>query len=68
MKPLNEMKLGEILEEDMFCGALKKPIKLVKITYTFQDKNETQADMGLIHKDYVELDEEEPKKAEERFK
>ena len=63
MKSLDEMKLGEVINEDMFEGCLKKPVKLVKITFTFQDKNETQADMSLIHKDFIDLDEEEPKKA-----
>jgi len=64
MKSLDEMKLGEVINKDMFEGCLKKPVKLVKITFTFQDKNETQADMSLIHKDFIDLDEEVPKKAD----
>jgi hypothetical protein len=35
-------------------GLLKKPIKLVKISYTYQDKNKTQMDSSLTHDDYIE--------------
>ena len=63
MKPLDEMKLGEVINEDMFEGVLEKPVKLTKISFTFQDLNETTAVMSLIHKDYVESEEELDKKS-----
>jgi hypothetical protein len=53
-KKLNEYKLGEIYDEDLFHGCMEKPNKLVKITYTFQDKNKNQMDLSLIHKDFIE--------------
>ena len=57
MKLLKDMKLGETLEkgklgdiETCFNGS----IKLMKITFTFQDKDGTTADVKLEHKDYYE--------------
>ncbi len=57
MKELYDYKLGELIEKDLMNGLLKAPIKLVKITYTFQDKNGTQMDTALVHNDFEEVEE-----------
>lgn len=37
-------------------GMMQKPCKLVKIRYTYQDKNGTQMEAALKHKDFVEIE------------
>lgn len=62
MKKLYDLKLGEeIFDENILRGILRSPAKLVKITYTLQDKDGVTLDASLIHKDFI--DDEEEKKA-----
>ena len=56
-KSLYDYKLGEINNQDMMNGIMKAPNKLVKIGYTFQDKNGTQMECALKHKDFIEDEE-----------
>lgn len=58
-KSLYDYKIGEIYNEDMMNGLLQAPIKLVKIGYTFQDKDGNQMEQALKHKDFIEDDDEE---------
>ena len=53
-KTLYDYKLGECVEKDLMNGIMKAPNKLVKIGYTFQDKNQTQMEVSLKHKDFIE--------------
>ncbi len=53
-KELYDYKLGECVEKDLINGLMKKPNKLVKIGYTFQDKNGTQMEVDLKHEDFIE--------------
>jgi len=53
-KGIYDYKIGEVNEEDMMNGIMKAPNKLVKIGYTFQDKNQTQMEVSLKHKDFIE--------------
>jgi len=64
-KSLYDYKLGEINPENMMNGIMEAPNKLVKISYTFQDKNGAQMDCALKHKDFIE-DEEEMKTEKEK--
>ena len=57
VKGLYDYKLGEINSEDMINGIMEAPNKLVKIGYTFQDKNGTQMECALKHKDFIEDEE-----------
>lgn len=57
-KSLYDYKLGESMDKDLMGGLMKKPNKLVKIGYTYQDKNGTQMEVALKHGDYIEDDEE----------
>ena len=56
-KSLYDYKLGEVNPENMLNGIMKAPNKLVKIGYTFQDKNGTQMECALKHKDFIEDEE-----------
>lgn len=58
-KSLYDYKLGEINNNEMMNGLIKAPNKLVKIGYTFQDKNGNQLECALKHKDFIEEDEDE---------
>jgi hypothetical protein len=52
---LYDMKLGEETNNNkILMDILEAPAKLVKITYTLQDKEGTQMSASLIHKDYEE--------------
>lgn len=53
-KSLYEYKIGEVCKKDLMMGVMKAPNKLVKISYTFQDKNGNKMDAILRHKDYIE--------------
>ncbi len=57
MKNIQDYKLGEIHNEDMLNGIMEAPNKLVKVGYTFKDKNGTQMELAFKHKDYEDLDE-----------
>jgi hypothetical protein len=57
MKELKDIKIGEIIDEDLLNGIMEKPNKLVKIGYTFKDKNGTQMEMAFKHKDFEEDEE-----------
>ena len=67
MKQLKDMKLGEVLEKGMLGGfedLFNGEIKLMKITFTFQDKDATTTDVKLEHKDYYEEDADQEKNDE----
>ena len=52
-----DYKLGEICDNKSIGGGFLQPlIKLVKIGYTFQDKNGVQMEQSLKIKDFVEED------------
>ena len=61
-KSLYEYKLGEVCDKDLMEGIMEAPNKLVAIGYTFQDKNGTQMEAKLKHKDFEEIEEEEESK------
>ena len=68
MKQLKDMKLGDELQKGMlgeFENLFEGKIRLMKITYTFQDKNAITADVKLEHKDYY-YEEELSKPTEEK--
>lgn len=62
VRKFDEYKIGEILDDDtfekdsFFDKSFKKPIKLVAVSYTIQDKNGNQADIKLKSDDYIESD------------
>ena len=56
-KTLFDYKLGELYFDDLANGLLKAPNKLVKIGYTFQDREGTQMEVALKHKDFIEDEE-----------
>jgi len=58
-KSLYDYKIGEINNENMMNGIMEAPNKLVAIGYTFQDKNGTQMEAKLKHKDFIEDDEDD---------
>jgi hypothetical protein len=53
-KSLFDYKIGETNPNDMFNGCMKAPNKLVKVSFTFQDKNGTQMETVLKDPDYKE--------------
>jgi len=58
-KSLYDYKLGEINPKNMMNDIMEAPNKLVKIGYTFQDKNGTQMECALKTKDFIEEEDEE---------
>ena len=55
MIKLYDMKLGEeTKDKGILMDILEAPAKLVKITYTFQDKEGVTLNASLIHKDCIE--------------
>lgn len=56
-KTLFDYKLGEVINKPLMNGLLKPPIKLVRIGYTFQDKNGTQMESAIVHDDFKDMDE-----------
>jgi len=67
MKGIYDYELGEVVENIKALGfgadILKSPIKLVKISYTFQDSNATQMQVARIHEDFVDEDEQDGEEA-----
>ena len=57
LKGIYEYKLGETINRPLMNGLLQPPIKLVRIGYTYQDKNGTQMESALSTNDYIEDDE-----------
>lgn len=71
-KKLSEYQLGEELSKSdtkelfgVFDESIKKPIRLVKITWTFQDMNTNQMDYSLKHKSCIEEEEIEDEEESE---
>jgi len=63
-KTLYDYKIGEIIPEVelkkiIVMDIMKHPIKLVKIGYTYQDKNGVQMETSLIHNEFIEDDDDE---------
>ena len=59
-KNLYDYKIGDELTEDHVKSLriLKKPVKLMRIGYTYQDSEGTQAEVALVHDDFIEEGEE----------
>ena len=57
-KELYDYKLGEDCPDNLMNGLMKAPNKLVKIAYTFQSRDGVQMTAALVHKDYIEDDDE----------
>lgn len=66
MKKLIDYKLGENIEKKdaeayfgkEFCELFNFPLKLVAVSWTFQDKEKLQVDYQLKHKDFIENEKE----------
>lgn len=52
-KSLYDYKVGEVIKKDLMNGLLKAPVKVVKIAYTFQDKDKTQMETAIVHNDFI---------------
>lgn len=52
-------KIGDIINKDMLNGLLKAPIKVVKITYTYEDKHGTTMDLSATDKAFQEKQDKE---------
>jgi hypothetical protein len=68
-KSIYDYKLGEVIEnKEKHFGRLKDifdgEVRLLQITYSFQDKNGTSMKAKLTHNDYI--DEEEDNKCNTR--
>ena len=57
-KNMWDCKMGETINHNLLNDVMKAPNKLVKKSYTFQDKNGMQMVIDSIHNDY-ERDENE---------
>ena len=53
-KSLYEYKIGEIVDKELMNGTMRSPNKLVRISYTYQSKDEMQMEVSLKHKDFIE--------------